>query len=85
MKAGRFKEAIKPLSMATESKPDFSKAFNSLGETYEKLGNYSKALKAFNKAINLDRNYTIAYSHLGKIYTIQKEYVKVKRWCRITN
>ena len=47
--------------MATQSKPDFSKAFNFLGETYQKLGNYSKALTAFNKAIQLDPYFALAY------------------------
>ena len=53
---GRYREAITYLTQVIAIKPDFSKAFTSMGNVYYNLGQYEKALSSYRKSMELDPN-----------------------------
>lgn len=68
-KAGsHHEEAIKDFRSAIELKPQFSKAYNNLGNELRYTGRYEEAAMNFNKAIELDPQMGEAYYNLGLLY-----------------
>jgi glycosyltransferase involved in cell wall biosynthesis len=53
---GRYLEAITYLTQVIAVKPDFVKAFTSMGNVYYNLGQYEKALSSYRKSMELDPN-----------------------------
>jgi tetratricopeptide (TPR) repeat protein len=53
---------------AIKLKPDFVKAYNSLGTAYNKLGRYPEAIENYRQAIRLNPGYVTAHYNLGQTY-----------------
>ena len=70
--------AISYFNKAIEIKPDFHKAWFTLGTSYEADNNLDSAIVKYNKAIELNPGYTKAYNNLGNIYTIKEDYDSAK-------
>jgi tetratricopeptide (TPR) repeat protein len=51
---GRYRESITYLKQVIALKPDFAKAFISMGNIYYNLGQYENALSSYRKAMELD-------------------------------
>jgi tetratricopeptide (TPR) repeat protein len=66
--------AIEALKKAIELKPDYAKAYRSLGINYYHKDNVTEAVKQLLKAIEIDPKYLQAYIDLAEIYKAQKNY-----------
>ncbi len=53
LESGRFDDAIPPLSRATEPNPKLSKAYQLLGEAYEKAGAREKAVDVVTRGVTV--------------------------------
>jgi tetratricopeptide (TPR) repeat protein len=65
--AGRYQEAIQPLTRATELQPDLARNFATLGAAYQRLNDFDKAIGHYNQSIRLAPTKD-AYSSLGVLY-----------------
>jgi len=61
---------------AKEKAPFKPRAYNNLGEAYDKIGNYDRAISEFEAGLRLNPNYFFALSNLGNVYGKKKEYAK---------
>jgi tetratricopeptide (TPR) repeat protein len=50
---GKYEEALEYLNKVVELKPDFSRAWQSMGNAYYNLGKYKEALSSYKKALEL--------------------------------
>ncbi len=66
---GNYKEAIAYYSKAIELNPNYAKAYNNRGITYDELGQYDKGIADYNKAIELDPKYAEAYYNQAYAYS----------------
>ena len=68
---GKHEEALEYLEKLIILKPDFSRAFLSMGNNYFNLRRYNDALSSYNKALEIDNNLkdAVIQSALCEIYT----------------
>ena len=62
-KQGDFEAAAKYLQKAIDTKPNFYKFYNTLGQVLTEQGNFDEAISSYQKAIDLRSK--IAHSYLG--------------------
>ena len=61
-----------------EIDPNYAKAYNNLGSTFENTSDYKKALSYYEKAIEIDPNYIRAHENLGGVLQILGQNQKAK-------
>ena len=66
-KLGNKSNALKNYQKATEIRPDYAEAYNSLGTLYSNLSKFGESLSNYKKAIQLNTNYEKAYNNLGNL------------------
>ncbi|KMP10374.1 hypothetical protein UR09_06425 [Candidatus Nitromaritima sp. SCGC AAA799-A02] len=71
-----WKDEVSLWSDAKEKTPFMPRAYNNLGEAYDKLGDYDRAIAEFEAGLSLSPDYFFALNNLGNIYGKKKEYVK---------
>ncbi|MCH8157743.1 MAG: tetratricopeptide repeat protein [Nitrospinae bacterium] len=71
-----WKDEVTLWSDAKKKTPFMPRAYNNLGEAYDKLGDYDRAIPEFEAGLKLNSNYFIALSNLGNVYGKKKEYAK---------
>ena len=62
------KKAIKLISRALTLRPDFSEAFNNLGNAYIDLKLFKKAIESYNSALKIKKDYQIAQNNLANAF-----------------
>lgn len=67
-KRGEFDKAISHYQRLTVIDPDYSKAYNNIGNIYFLQKNYDKAITSYQKAIEKDSNLISAYFNLSQTY-----------------
>jgi len=72
-----YKKAI-IFESATELNPQYSEAYNALGNIYLNLNKLDQAQKAYEKSIENKNNNPIAYNGLSIVYTLKGDFEKAK-------
>jgi hypothetical protein len=67
-KAGRYRDAITVLNIASQLGPDYPQIYFRLGQTYEKLGWARNAVMSYESALRIRYEYPEAHYELGNIY-----------------
>ena len=68
-----IKRRLKPYKRAIFIKPDYTNAYNNLGNAYGELGMYKEAIEVLKVAIKQDPDYAMSYYNLGHIYNLSKD------------
>jgi tetratricopeptide (TPR) repeat protein len=66
---GDRKKAIALYRKAIEIKPDYERAYSSLGSIYDAMGKKEDAMEMFKKAIEANPRYADGYYNLGTVYS----------------
>ncbi len=74
-----YNEATKYFLKAVNLKPDYSEAYNNLGNTKLKLGFINEAVENYKKAITSNKNNFQAYFNLAHLYNENKDYGNLKK------
>jgi Tfp pilus assembly protein PilF len=69
----KHKFAIDELKKAVQLNPLFTKAYNAMGVSYDKLGNYSQAVSCYRSALKLDSKLDYVHNNLGYSYLLKNE------------
>jgi len=69
----KHKFAIEELKIAIKLNPIFTKAYNALGVSYDKLGHYSQAIGCYRNALKLDPKLDYVHNNLGYSYLLKNE------------
>ncbi len=69
---GRFAEALGPLSLATELRPEVPVFQNNLGMALERTGHYVAAATAYRSAVTTDSSYTRASVSLARVEQLKE-------------
>ncbi len=69
----KHKFAIEELKIAIRLNPLFTKAYNAMGVSYDKLGHYSQAVSCYRRALKLDPKFDYAHNNLGYSYLLKNE------------
>ena len=72
-KAGMYKEAIEVYKRAIFINPDYTNAYNNLGNAYGELGMYKEAIEVLKVAIKRNPDYAMSYYNLGLIYNLSND------------
>jgi Flp pilus assembly protein TadD len=70
---GKHKLAIEEFKRALAIDPNYAKAYNGIGISYDFLGDYSSAIDAYEKALALDPDVDYVYNNLGYCYLLKGE------------
>ena len=68
---GKHKEAIEEFTKVISIEPNYAKAYNGLGVSYDSLGDYSTAVEYYKKALNINSNLDYVKNNLGYSYLLQ--------------
>ena len=68
----------KSFNKAIDIKPDFHKAWFTLGTSYEADNNLDSAIVKYSSAIEISPGYTKAYGNLGNVYRLKEDYISAK-------
>jgi tetratricopeptide (TPR) repeat protein len=68
---GRHKEALEEFKKVLLIDPNYVKAYNGMGVSYDLLGDFSRAIEYYNDALKLDPNLGYVYNNLGYSYLLQ--------------
>ncbi|RQV96929.1 MAG: tetratricopeptide repeat protein [Calditrichaeota bacterium] len=79
VRAGKFEEAIKPLSVAISKDPKV-KAYNLRAQAYESLGSYSKAINDYKSALNLEPSNADLMLNIANNYKFLNNFSSAKYW-----
>jgi tetratricopeptide (TPR) repeat protein len=69
----KHKFAIEELKEAIQLNPLFTKAYNAMGVSYDKLGNHSQAVGCYRSALKLDPRLDYVHNNLGYSYLLKNE------------
>jgi hypothetical protein len=72
-KRKKHKFAIEELKKAVQLNPIFTKAYNAMGVSYDKLGNYSRAASCYRSALRIDPKLDYVHNNLGYSYLLTNE------------
>jgi len=67
----RHKEALEEFKKVLLIDPNYVKAYNGMGVSYDLLGDFSRAIEYYNDALKLDPNLGYVYNNLGYSYLLQ--------------
>ena len=70
----KYQDAVSCYQKAIEINPNYIKAHNNLGNTYQELGKYQKSVKCFKQAIDINPNFETAHNNLGNAFQELGEY-----------
>ena len=73
----KYDSAINYFEKAIQLNPNFSEAYNNLGNTKKRVGKIDEAIFCFEKAIQLKENNIEAYLNLANIYKENKKFNKL--------
>jgi tetratricopeptide (TPR) repeat protein len=73
----KYDSAISYFEEAIQLNPNFSEAYNNLGNTKKRIGKIDEAIFCFEKAIQLKENNIQAYLNLANIYKENKKFNKL--------
>ena len=73
----KYDSAISYFEKAIQLNPNFSEAYNNLGNTKKRVGKIDEAIFCFEKAIQLKENNIEAYLNLANIYKENKKFNKL--------
>ncbi len=73
----KYDSAISYFEKAIQLNPNFSEAYNNLGNTKKRIGKIDEAIFCFEKAIQLKENNIEAYLNLANIYKENKHFNKL--------
>ena len=65
--------AIEEFIKALQNDPEYVKAYNGLGVSYDLLGDFPRAVKAYETALRLNPNLAYVYNNLGYSWLLQKQ------------
>ena len=65
--------AIEEFRKALQNDPEYVKAYNGLGVSYDLLGEFPSAIQAYEAALRLNPNLAYVYNNLGYSYLLQKQ------------
>lgn len=65
--------AIEEFKKALQNDPEYAKAYNGLGVSYDFLSEFPSAIKAYEAALRLNPNLAYVYNNLGYSYLLQKK------------
>jgi len=68
VKAGRYRDAIRSLTVVVSEEPRNADAHNYLGYAHRKLGEFPAALKHYEQALAIDPNHRGANEYLGELH-----------------
>ena len=68
---GRHKEALEEFRKVLLIDPNYVKAYNGMGVSYDLLGDFSPAIEYYNYALKLDPTLGYVYNNLGYSYLLQ--------------
>jgi Flp pilus assembly protein TadD len=68
---GRHKEALEEFKKVLLIDPNYVKAYNGMGVSYDLLGDFSRAIEHYNYALKLDPNLGYVYNNLGYSFLLQ--------------
>jgi Tfp pilus assembly protein PilF len=68
---GRHKEALEEFKKVLLIDPNYVKAYNGMGVSYDLLGDFARAIEYYNDALKLDPNLGYVYNNLGYSYLLQ--------------
>ena len=69
----KHKFAIEELKKAIQLNPLFTKAYNAMGVSYDKLGNYSQAVSCYRSALRLNPKLDYVHNNIGYSYLLKNE------------
>jgi tetratricopeptide (TPR) repeat protein len=72
-KRKKHKFAIEELKKAVQLNPLYTKAYNAMGVSYDKLGNYNRAASCYRNALRIDPNLDYVHNNLGYSYLLKNE------------
>jgi Flp pilus assembly protein TadD/cell division protein FtsN len=68
---GNHREALKEFNKVLIIDPNYVKAYNGMGVSYDLLGDFSRAIEHYNYALKLDPNLGYVYNNLGYSFLLQ--------------
>ncbi len=68
---GKHKEAFEEFKKVLSIDPNYAKAYNGMGVSYDLLGDFSKATEYYNYALKLNPTADYVYNNLGYSYLLQ--------------
>ncbi len=71
LERGLYKEALAEFRKVIAISPDYVKAYNGMGISYDHLEDHGRAVEAFQTALKLDPRSTFIYNNLGYSYMLQ--------------
>lgn len=66
-------KAIKYFKKALELRPDYTKAFYSLGDYYSEIGDFYLAFEYYKKALKIDENNALVYERIAILFVKERE------------
>ena len=69
----KHKLAIEEFKRVLAIEPNYTKAYNGMGISYDLLGDYSNAIEAYEKALALNPELDYVYNNLGYCYLLKGE------------
>ena len=77
--------ALNYLNTAVELKPDYAKAYETIGVIYQKKEDYSRAIFNYEQTIEYNRRNYKAMARLASVYNATKQYASAKKWAKECN
>jgi Flp pilus assembly protein TadD/cell division septation protein DedD len=68
---GRHKEAVEEFKKVLLIDPNYIRAYNGMGVSYDLLGEFTAAIEYYNEALKLDPNLDYVYNNLGYSYLLK--------------
>ncbi len=68
---GKHKEALEEFKKVLSINPNYAKAYNGMGVSYDLLGDFSKATEYYNYSLRLNPTADYVYNNLGYSYLLQ--------------
>lgn len=79
---GRYEDAARALTLASELDPDYVEAWNNLGNALAQLGRQQEACTRFERALALEPDYVDAHFNLGESLAASGELERARRHWR---
>lgn len=76
---GKFREAIRTLSLCEKYSTRFLSGINNRGWLYLKLGDFVRAKRDFDRVIEIDPVFAVAYNNRGYLLSLQERYPEALR------